>query len=333
MERAKRASLGQQPFGVPDESALSLKILVSNRLVGGVIGKGGATINAIKEASGAKVKVSNNTEVFPGTTDRIILLSGSLNSILAAARMVAAEMFKETPRDTPEAAAAPFTEITTSVTIAIPSSACGLILGKGGERINLLREQTQAKITLQSKEKAVPGLNERTVAITGNVVTAQLALEKVILSLLGDGNVQYENLGTNYAGFTAITQSFAQVPQQTHAGLHAAALQLPLGYDFAAAYGLQQAAPQLFPGIEGGAGQVQMRLGIPEASVGVLVGKAGMAIKELMSISGASIKVSQRGEVVPGTTNRIVTISGNPVAANYAHMLVLQKVPTATPIT
>jgi hypothetical protein len=98
-----------------------------------------------------------------------------------------------------------------------------------------------------------------------------------------------------------------------------------------------------------------MRLSIPELAVGVLVGKGGIAIKELMSLSGASIKVSQKGEVVPGTTNRIVTISGNPVAANYAHMvtifggfdlffdcarlnlicwqLVLQKVPNAAPFS
>eukprot|EP00961_Rhodomonas_salina_P228767 3092064-Rhodomonas_salina.1 len=82
-----------------------------------------------------------------------------------------------------------------------------------------------------------------------------------------------------------------------------------------------------------------------------------------MNLSGASIKVSQKGDVVPGTTNRIVTIIGNPVASNYAHMvsavlsavcsvaswlvcflcaswcadsvgwqLVLQKVPTATTV-
>ncbi len=78
---------------------------------------------------------------------------------------------------------------------------------------------------------------------------------------------------------------------------------------------------QHFSSLESGAGQVQMRLAIPELAVGVLVGKGGIAIKELMSLSGASIKVSQKGEVVPGTTNRIVTISGNPVAANYAHMV------------
>ena len=68
-------------------------------------------------------------------------------------------------------------QLQTSVTIAIPAAACGLIIGKGGERINLLREQTQTKIMLQSKEKAVPGLNERTVTITGNLINAQMVFQ------------------------------------------------------------------------------------------------------------------------------------------------------------
>ena len=60
MERVKRASIGQR-FGSGDETAISLKVLVSNKLVGGVIGKAGATINIIKEASGSKVKVPLET--------------------------------------------------------------------------------------------------------------------------------------------------------------------------------------------------------------------------------------------------------------------------------
>ena len=43
-----------------------------------VIGKAGATINTIKEASGARVKVSSNQEFFPGTNERIILVRSSL---------------------------------------------------------------------------------------------------------------------------------------------------------------------------------------------------------------------------------------------------------------
>lgn len=61
-----------------------------------------------------------------------------------------------------------------TITVVIPAQACGLIIGKGGERINALREQCQAKIQLQSKDRAIQGLDERTVTISGNLLNAQM---------------------------------------------------------------------------------------------------------------------------------------------------------------
>ncbi len=61
-----------------------------------------------------------------------------------------------------------------TITVVIPAQACGLIIGKGGERINALREQCQAKIQLQSKDRIIQGLDERTVTIVGNLLNAQM---------------------------------------------------------------------------------------------------------------------------------------------------------------
>eukprot|EP00287_Rhodomonas_sp_CCMP768_P033224 CAMPEP_0202854072 /NCGR_PEP_ID=MMETSP1389-20130828/90811_1 /ASSEMBLY_ACC=CAM_ASM_000865 /TAXON_ID=302021 /ORGANISM="Rhodomonas sp., Strain CCMP768" /LENGTH=407 /DNA_ID=CAMNT_0049532647 /DNA_START=115 /DNA_END=1339 /DNA_ORIENTATION=- len=376
--------------GVEQGQNVMVKILVQNKLAGGVIGKAGATINSIKEASGARVKVSNNQETFPGTNDRIILIQGSINTVLTASRLVVAELAKQEPQvqnpetvgdafaagaappaseapmtkqepqvQNPETvgdafaagAAPPASEAPMTIVVVIPAQACGLIIGKGGERINALREQCQAKIQLQSKDRIIQGLDERTVTINGNLLNAQMAVEKVILILYEDGNVHYNNQGTNYGAFSSIGRGQMGLGGQSLGGQslggqslgnaqQLALLQqqqlalagLPVGYDYGAALGLpQQAPPQAAP-VDAGAGQVQMRLAIPELTVGLLVGKGGNIIKELMHLSGANIKVSQKGDVVPGTTNRIVTITGNPVASNYAHMLVLQKVPTATSI-
>jgi len=336
--------------GVEQGQNVMVKILVQNKLAGGVIGKAGATINSIKEASGARVKVSNNQETFPGTNDRIILIQGSINTVLTASRLVVAELAKQEPQvQNPETvgdafaagAAPPASEAPMTIVVVIPAQACGLIIGKGGERINALREQCQAKIQLQSKDRIIQGLDERTVTINGNLLNAQMAVEKVILILYEDGNVHYNNQGTNYGAFSSIGRGQMGLGGQSLGNAQQLALLqqqqlalagLPVGYDYGAALGLpQQAPPQAAP-VDAGAGQVQMRLAIPELTVGLLVGKGGNIIKELMHLSGANIKVSQKGDVVPGTTNRIVTITGNPVASNYAHMLVLQKVPTATSI-
>jgi hypothetical protein len=82
-----------------------------------------------------------------------------------------------------------------------------------------------------------------------------------VLSIFDDGTVHYENQGTNYAGFaqvprgSSLSQSLSNSAgglsfmPQNHPGLHPA-LQLPIGYEFAAhaaaaAYGLQQTPQQV----------------------------------------------------------------------------------------
>mmetsp|Transcript_29474 Transcript_29474/g.46233 ORF Transcript_29474/g.46233 Transcript_29474/m.46233 type:complete len:194 (-) Transcript_29474:45-626(-) len=190
------------------------------------------------------------------------------------------------------------------------------------------------------------------------MLNAQMAVEKIILLFHEDGSSRttYQNPSTNYASLQAggMHGGYGAPPAHAYGAPAAhgygappspygvppppAAYGQPAygmgGYD---PYGLPPApgygAPTTpAPGMGAGDGgaQMTMKLSIPDMTVGMLVGNGGSVIKELRQMSGSDIKVSQRGDVVPGTTNRIVTIVGNPQAANYAHMLVLQKVPTAT---
>lgn len=48
-------------------------------------------------------------------------------------------------------------------------------------------------------------------------------------------------------------------------------------------------------------------------------------MREIMSLSGAKVVVSPRGEFAEGTTNRVVTITGSPSCAQTAHVFVTQK--------
>lgn len=55
-------------------------------------------------------------------------------------------------------------------------------------------------------------------------------------------------------------------------------------------------------------------VGVPDNIVGAILGRGGSTINELQSVSGARITVSQRDELMPGTENRILTISGTAIA-------------------
>lgn len=73
---------------------------------------------------------------------------------------------------------------------------------------------------------------------------------------------------------------------------------------------------------------------VPDTLIGSILGRGGRTLNELQMHSNTRIRISQRGEYVPGTRNRIVTIRG-PTAnsVNLAQYLMSQRMvlpPTAT---
>ena len=65
---------------------------------------------------------------------------------------------------------------------------------------------------------------------------------------------------------------------------------------------------------------------VPETLVGAILGKGGKTLVEFQNYSGAKIQISKKGEYIPGTRNRKVTITGSPTAAQTAHFLVAQRI-------
>ena len=59
---------------------------------------------------------------------------------------------------------------------------------------------------------------------------------------------------------------------------------------------------------------MQYTLHVSDSVVPGILGRGGQVIKDIQEQSGASVKVSQKGDYVPGTSLRIITISGNQVA-------------------
>jgi RNA-binding protein Nova len=72
---------------------------------------------------------------------------------------------------------------------------------------------------------------------------------------------------------------------------------------------------------------------VPDTLVGSILGRGGRTLNELQMHSNTRIRISQRGEFVPGTRNRIVTIQGSTAqSVSYAQYLMSQRMvlpPTA----
>jgi len=74
-------------------------------------------------------------------------------------------------------------------------------------------------------------------------------------------------------------------------------------------------------------GAVQtVTLSVLDSFAGYIVGKEGAKLREIQNQSGAKITMSRRGEYLPDTMSRLVTITGSTMAIQMAQMLIAQKV-------
>lgn len=74
----------QQQGSMDNTVPISLKLLATHLGVGAIIGKHGSSITEIQSASGAKIQISGPNEVFPGTTERVMHLSGEMLKVRAS---------------------------------------------------------------------------------------------------------------------------------------------------------------------------------------------------------------------------------------------------------
>ncbi|CAN1747602.1 Protein BTR1 [Linum perenne] len=283
------------------EKTAYIKFLVSNAAAGSVIGKGGATINDFQSQSGARIQLSRNFEFFPGTSDRIIMISGNIEDVLKAMDLVLAKLLSELHTEDDVDA-----EPRMKVRLIVPNGSCGSIIGKGGAIIKSFIEESQAGIKISPLDHNFYGLNDRLVTLTGTLDEQMRAIDLILSKLIDDSHYS----------------------QNMHAPFSYVA------YVATAAYN-----PVSYPGQNGGGGKFQnnnkdrtnsVTIGVADEHIGLVVGRGGRNIMEISQTSGAKIKISDRGDFMSGTNDRKVTITGSQRAVRAAEGMIMQKVSYAS---
>ncbi|KAL2943230.1 Protein BTR1 [Bienertia sinuspersici] len=126
----KRSGTPKSPNSEFMEKPTYLKFLVSNAAAGSVIGKGGSTITDFQKDSGARIQLSRNQEYFPGTADRIIMVSGKIDDVLKAMDLVLNKLLSEIQSEDGDDA-----DQRSKVRLVVPNNCCGAIIGKSGATI------------------------------------------------------------------------------------------------------------------------------------------------------------------------------------------------------
>ncbi|XP_061987366.1 protein BTR1-like isoform X3 [Populus nigra] len=282
------------PLSDAVEKPTYIKLLVSNAAAGSVIGKGGATITDFQSQSGARIQLSKNYEFFPGTSDRIILISGGIDDALKALELIIAKLLSEIPTEDGDDA-----EPRMRVRLVVPNNACGSIIGKGGSIIKSFIEESHAGIKISPLDTDFLGLTDRLVTITGTLEEQMHAIDLILSKLTDD---------THYL-------------QNMHAPLSYAAYN-------STNHGLNGAGVKFQHNKEDRTNSVT--IGVADEHIGLVVGRGGRNIMEISQNSGARIKISDRGDFMSGTNDRKITITGSQRAIHAAEDMIMQKVSYAS---
>ena len=307
-----------------------LKLLVPNYAAGGLIGKGGTLITEMQNKFGGNIRLSSNREYYPGTGERVVIVTGEVNQIIDFNNHIMEKVLGDpskqsetSPRDEGRGQ---------KVKIVLTNAAAGLLIGRGGLTIKAIQEESKAKISICSLEVAsVPG--ERVLTMSGSteqrIEGCRLVIEKIAsdASNMANTKLKYMNEGMDVSAVhgSGIGSSFNNRQPDNMSPFSVLSGNLMSGMQGGNNFGgqsYQGSTSKLKTKVE-----VQME--VPDVLVGAILGKSGQIIRDMAMRSGAKFKFSDKNEYAAGTTDRILTITGDMSQAETAYSLMNERVELA----
>jgi len=154
------------------------RIIVPRSAVGLIIGRGGEMIKRISNESGARIQFEQDDGSNP--LESVAILNGFESQVARAATIIDELINRFNPETQPS-----------SITMVVPISKTGLVIGRGGEVIKKINRETGARVDL-SRDSPIDGVNNLFV-IKGNphqIQSAQQAIFAQINDKDGDISIQ-----------------------------------------------------------------------------------------------------------------------------------------------
>lgn len=372
-----------------DKDGTFIKFLLPNYVSGMIIGSAGSTVSKLMEATNTTIKFSPGRELYPGTNDRVCLVTGSIPDICEALRQIFATMMQSTHAKSDE-----LMESMKHFKMIVSNISSGMVIGKSGHTIKTIQMDCGVKMQITNKDEN--SLPERTLTIDGEIDAILKAIEKILSHTMDDpdankwkrlmtyssysaspiasalsssssshalgskgGGGIIPGLPSSYhhsdptAAFMAFFAQNAQNQQNPYAAAYAQSSQgagsggsgggggggasfnqALLSYAYAQSlvnnsssyYG--QFQPVMVDGVNmtvPGATISTYEIAVPEMMVSALTGSDNKLLTDLMQTTGARVQLSGKGEFIPGTYNRKLTVTGPILSVQSAHMIVLQK--------
>jgi poly(rC)-binding protein 2/3/4 len=289
-------------------------MIIPGKEIGVIIGKGGETINQIRQDSAAKIFITDAS-----VPERVITVTGNEQGVCSAyelmcTRLEAGEDGNQTKN--------------LNLRLVVPAAQCGSIIGKGGSKVKEIRDTTHASINVA--QDLLPGSNERCVTVAGarsKCVQAINSIVSIIASKpLQGAVVQYKPNFPQMPGFHGPAPPMdgrrGGPPDPRMGGMGMGGPPMPNNPLAALAMTARNHMSSRRAGSSGEEASHIMTIG--NDLIGVIIGKGGSKIAEIRHMSGAMIQISknEKGDEGEESKERSITITGSPESVTLAKNLI-----------
>ncbi|XP_055374970.1 insulin-like growth factor 2 mRNA-binding protein 1 isoform X2 [Condylostylus longicornis] len=290
-----------------------LRLLVQSEMVGAIIGRQGTTIRTITQQSRARVDVHRKDNV--GSLEKAITIYGNPENCTNACKRIL-EVMQQEATNTNKG------EI--CLKILAHNNLIGRIIGKSGNTIKRIMQETDTKITVSSINDINSFNLERIITVKGTIDNMSKAESQISSKL----RQSYEN------DLQAMAPQSLMFP-----GLHPMAMMstpgngmvfnpgMPGGYPPCPGFPIAKNPATIVPPVFPNDMQETTFLYIPNNAVGAIIGTKGSHIRNIMRFSGASVKIAplEADKPLDQQTERKVTIVGTPEGQWKAQYMIFEK--------
>ncbi|XP_017461087.1 PREDICTED: insulin-like growth factor 2 mRNA-binding protein 1, partial [Rhagoletis zephyria] len=288
-----------------------LRILVQSEMVGAIIGRQGSTIRTITQQSRARVDVHRKENV--GSLEKAITIYGNPENCTNACKRILEVMQQE---------AISTNKGDICLKILAHNNLIGRIIGKNGNTIKRIMQETDTKITVSSINDISSFNLERIITVKGQIDNMSRAEAQISSKL----RQSYEN------DLQAMAPQSLMFP-----GLHPMAMMSTPGngmvfnpsmpYQSCPGFPMSKTPASVVPPVFPNDMQETTYLYIPNNAVGAIIGTKGSHIRSIMRFSNASLKIAPIDTDKPADmqTERKVTIVGTPEGQWKAQYMIFEK--------
>lgn len=263
----------------PQSKTYPLRLLIPSILIGSIIGKGGARIKEIQEASGARLNASDS--VLPLSTERSLVVMGVADAVHIATYYVASTLLEQLNERFGGPAASAYATRSGGPAGAIPGGMQVVPYMPQPAGGNYGRTENYGRNNLRHDPRAQQMPQSYAPPYGAQPHQAQPSPAVPM------------HYGAAQAGGAYGPAAHMQPHHGPHAGPHV------------------HGGPQAQQPMHGGAGMpgapLTQQIYIPNDMVGAIIGKGGQKINEIRQISGSVIKINEPQD---NSNERLVTITG-----------------------